>query len=990
MNDQGQHHRGPFASAVAPRLSVALLCAALVSLAMVARAADGDSAPLLRIETGMHSGMITALASDRGGAVLLTASLDGTARLWDTRSGALLRTLRPPIEGEPGEGRLFAASLSADGKLAAVAGYTRYFDFSSGRGSSLYLFDAQTGALRRRIAGLASPTGHPQADAVRDLRLFADPEKPAQLLLAAARTEGTASLSIVESGLQRGADLQGSTLDVDERGRLVLLGPGREVRLLDSRGPALVKRPIPMGSLPEGLRPLQARLSPDGGKLAILVDGGGEAPGRARVLVWSAPTLSPLYEVALGDTSAVAALAWLPAGPRLCIGGEAGEGRPLLRCYDDGGRGPARDLTTQVSRDQGATGAVRALLPLPGGALAYATEEPAFGVLEADGRRRLQRRAAFTDLARLPPAERAAALRIDARGASVGWPGAGHGQRFDVLRGQLSQVRGPQDPALLPPLLVAPGKPQRPPQGQHQGPPLALCYRPDGDGYLAGWDNRLVGFNRDGLQRFSAPLPAPLRALTISGDSNIAVAALGDGTLRWYRVRSGEELLALFVAPDGRRFVAFTPGGAYDASVDGESLAGWHLNPLGPQEARFVPVALLRKTFYRPSRVAAALDLGPTVTDPIPRGDDPRGPAPPDARRQGALLPLLPPRVTLATDAPAVQRVGQELRFQVSVSQSDATLRFLINGRAAREAQVVAARGQDPNLRVVRLPIAGAAQPLSLTVLAESRAGASEPLDIPLPAVTAPIPEEERPRLWLLAVGVSRYARPALAMTPGLAASDATDLAKLLDAQKGALYREVKVRVLTDAQATRDQVLDGLEWLARVASARDVVVVQLAGHGVNDPESGQYYFLPHDADPEHLLRTAVAGPTLQSALAAVPGRVLLLLDTCHAGNAMARGSGDFTRFVNELSGAERGVVVMTSALGRQLAQESPQWGHGAFTLALLEALRGKADYRRSGRITLAALDLYVSERVRELTAGAQTPVLARPITVPDFALVQLP
>ena len=86
----------------------------------------------------------------------------------------------------------------------------------------------------------------------------------------------------------------------------------------------------------------------------------------------------------------------------------------------------------------------------------------------------------------------------------------------------------------------------------------------------------------------------------------------------------------------------------------------------------------------------------------------------------------------------------------------------------------------------------------------------------------------------------------------------------------------------------------------------------------------------------------------------------------------------------------RFMEVMTSALGRQLAQESPQWGHGAFTLALLEALRGKADYRRSGRITLAALDLYVSERVRELTAGAQTPVLARPITVPDFALVQLP
>ena len=42
------------------------------------------------------------------------------------------------------------------------------------------------------------------------------------------------------------------------------------------------------------------------------------------------------------------------------------------------------------------------------------------------------------------------------------------------------------------------------------------------------------------------------------------------------------------------------------------------------------------------------------------------------------------------------------------------------------------------------------------------------------------------------------------------------------------------------------------------------------------------------------------------------------------------------------------------------------------------------------RITLAALDLYVSERVPELTKGLQTPVLARPVTLPDFPIALLP
>ena len=58
-------------------------------------------------------------------------------------------------------------------------------------------------------------------------------------------------------------------------------------------------------------------------------------------------------------------------------------------------------------------------------------------------------------------------------------------------------------------------------------------------------------------------------------------------------------------------------------------------------------------------------------------------------------------------------------------------------------------------------------------------------------------------------------------------------------------------------------------------------------------------------------------------------------------------------------------------------------------MALLEGLRGKADFRRTGRVTVNMLDLYVSERVRELTDGAQTPATAKPITIPDFPVVTL-
>jgi uncharacterized caspase-like protein len=73
--------------------------------------------------------------------------------------------------------------------------------------------------------------------------------------------------------------------------------------------------------------------------------------------------------------------------------------------------------------------------------------------------------------------------------------------------------------------------------------------------------------------------------------------------------------------------------------------------------------------------------------------------------------------------------------------------------------------------------------------------------------------------------------------------------------------------------------------------------------------------------------------------------------------------------VNELASAENGAVVFSSSAGRQYSQERPQWGNGAFPKGLVEGLTGKADYKSTGHITVNMLDLYVSERVKELTEG---------------------
>ncbi len=78
--------------------------------------------------------------------------------------------------------------------------------------------------------------------------------------------------------------------------------------------------------------------------------------------------------------------------------------------------------------------------------------------------------------------------------------------------------------------------------------------------------------------------------------------------------------------------------------------------------------------------------------------------------------------------------------------------------------------------------------------------------------------------------------------------------------------------------------------------------------------------------------------------------------------------------------------MFASSTGRQFSLERPEWSNGAFTKALLEGLSGKADYTKKGKISINMLDLYLSERVKELTEGQQTPTTTKPQTIQDFPI----
>ncbi|MGQ0677774.1 MAG: caspase family protein, partial [Rhodospirillales bacterium] len=400
------------------------------------------------------------------------------------------------------------------------------------------------------------------------------------------------------------------------------------------------------------------------------------------------------------------------------------------------------------------------------------------------------------------------------------------------------------------------------------------------------------------------------------------------------------------------------------------------------------PVAPYRDRFSRPAAInnePAALD----VKDAVRCADAEAGRK---ARDEIGLRALLPPVIAILSPEPgsAVPAGRVALRYAVRSPSGEkvTAVRALIDGRPATQERnlSLAAPADVERTATVAVP-AGAVE---IALIAETANAVGEPARLRLigkPAAAAPAPgpaaASAKPKLNLLSIGVSQYRRADLNL--GLAAKDAADLARLVEGQRGALYDAVQVKLLSDEAATREAVIDGMDWILRETGPRDLAMVFVAAHGVND-DAGVYYLLPHDADPDRLRSTAVPQEELRRTLAAVAGKALFFIDTCHAGNVLGKLPlrRDVNRLVNELASAESGVVVFAASTGQQLSAEDPSWGNGAFTKALLEGLAGKADYSRRGVVTINALDLYIAERVAELTRGRQTPTTAKPQTIANF------
>jgi WD40 repeat protein len=935
---------------------------------------DYPSTPILRPETMMHTAPINRIDVDREERFLVSGSDDKTVRIWDLSNGRLLRTLRVPL-GEGSLGKVNAVAISPDGSTVAAGGYTGKYSGSV----LMYIFDRTTGVLRHRVEGLPSSISHlAYAPDGRHL---------------AAVFGGASGLRIYETGtyLEVTRDTQyGDSAywaAFDASGRLVTTSLDGHVRLYDTAFQLHRKAPTPGGK-----QPYAAAFSPDGRSIAV-----GYADS-TQVDILASQDLTRAYAANTTGVNSgnLATVAWSQDGRFLYAAGRYGvSGWSLLRRWDAAGK----DVFVEW---RVGTNAVKAIRPLAEGRLAIGTTDPLVAVLNMRGQVRWQQ---WRTIASFRNQWGARGLRVSHTGDVVQFGLERGGERPARLAVQEAQLTldPPSDTSLAGPVTTVSGLTitawQDTDHPTLNGKVLSLepyetsrslAISPDGQRFLLGTEWRLRLFDKDGTQHWRVVAPGTAWAVTIVPDGRTAIAGFGDGTLRWYRLQDGVELLAFFPHADGQRWVLWTPEGYYQASVGGEDLIGWHLNRGLDAAPEFYSASRFREQFHRPdviARVLTTLD----GAEALRLADQARG----QQTRPRDIRTLLPPRVTILSPAPGTTTTSPQLtlfyKAESDIGPITAT-EVRVNGRPAQEQQHV----KDPFQSVTQthgvigqFTVLVPPENATVDVIARNQHGASEPASFV--STWTGGPDWAKPTLYVLAIGVSHYKLTTTNLK--WAARDAEDFAAAIKTQEGGLYKKVNVRVLPNDKATRQEIIEGLDWLLRETTSRDVAMVFLAGHGFRG-DRNEYYFLPYEGDPDRPGATAVHDYNIRYFLSKVAGKALLFLDTCHSGQLrLGRGQTDalpdIAKFANELADADAGVIVFASSTGRERSLELDQFQHGAFTYALLEGIRGEADYTKDLFIVISELETYLAERVKVLTEGKQKPVTAKPEAVENYRVIRV-
>lgn len=940
--------------------------------------------PILRLEAGMHTAALWKIDVDAESRYLITGSNDKTVRVWDLSSHRLVRTLRPPI-GNGSEGEIHAVAISPDGETIACGG-------STGRSwentYSIYLFDRRRGELIRRLTGLPGFIEH---------LVFSKDGR----FLAAGIWKGIQvyrTLAYTQVGHDNNYGSGCSSADFNPKGQLATASYDGFIRLYDVTEKGI--RRIAKQKAPSGTKLFSLKFSPDGSKIAVgyLED----LESQTSVDIFSGRDLKHLYSPNTSDIKRnLEPVAWSADGRSLYAGGypfsiESKRFAPIFK-WSDEGLGSRTVLRAAMFP-------IQDICPLKNGGIAFISYDTAWGIFDNQDTRVFIQRPIIANYA---GHRKGFPISPDATKVLFSYKGKyKYPALFDIEKRSVEVFPASEDNLIWPlaessGLNITDWRRSKHPKLNGVELKLAknaisrcLAIAPDGNSFILGTEWNLHCFDRKGKRIWKTRVHSIMHSVNISHDSRIAVAAIGDGTIRWYRIKDGKEILAFFPHSDRKRWIAWTPSGYYMSSPYGDELIGWHINNGKDREAQFYTAMQFERILYRPDYVLTYFrHLG-------------------DQKKAAKVLEgnifdiknltsIAPPKIKILSDDERNIFSSPEIQLEITAKKRSLPMQsytvFVNNIPIISAAErILKGSEQDTFVRKIKIPLFDYENKIRAEVFNGTSMGLAETYIYKSGKARARV----KGNLYLLSVGVNDFKN-----LPDLdyATFDAENFADFFKKEEGNLFNKVFTKVISDHSATKplkENVLKNLAFLKQ-AQAQDTVIAFLASHGLSDP-AGNYYFVPKDAeakDLEKLLKIGERGKSIATgnlasliswesffdALRSVPGKRLLVVDTCHAKNI----SGNLDIHSLAKRSATSSFALLAASQGNEQSQEYPEGKQGLFTYALLKALWGSGDHNRDGQVTLTELYNFVFnfvENNRNRSLGKQTPQLVAPIELKDMVL----